>query len=80
MGVVTADEVPLVLSADSALVLFEWLARFNEAEHHDFADQAEQLALWDLAAMLESSLVAPLRDDYYRLLADARAGLRDPTD
>lgn len=50
------DQVHLVLSADEALVFFEWLARFNAAEH-EFDEQAEQRVLWDLESMLESVLV-----------------------
>jgi len=72
------DQVTLVLSADEALVLFEWLSRFNAGEH-EFADQAEQRILWDLESMLESRLVAPFKPDYNALVSAARERVRDPT-
>lgn len=73
------DKVNLTLTTDEALVFFEWLTSFNEAKH-EFGDQAEQLVLWDLEAMLESALVAPLRPDYRVLVDAARERVRDSTD
>lgn len=67
------------LTSDEALVLFEWLTRFDKADD-EFADQAEQRVLWDLEAQLESSLVAPLRPDYDAVLAAARDRIRDAVD
>ena len=66
------DGVIIRLSRDEALVLFEWLhrceneGRFTAPDHH-----AEQVALWNLSALLERELVEPLRPDYARLVADA---------
>lgn len=65
------------LSAAEALVLFEWVARFNRTSRSDFEDQAEQRVLWDLEAMLEAVLVEPLASTYEGLLALARARVRD---
>lgn len=70
-------KVALGLSREEALVLFEWLHRFNQSEGHEFADQAEQRVLWDIEAMLESELVEPLDPKYEELLAAARAKVRD---
>lgn len=69
-------DVTLGLTAAEALVLFEWLARFNLGGGY-FEDQAEQRVLWDLEAMLEKALVAPLRANYADLLARARERVRD---
>jgi hypothetical protein len=69
-------DVTLALNGAEALVLFAWLARFNNGSR-DFEDQAEQRVLWDLEAMLEKALVAPLRADYADLLATARERVRD---
>lgn len=69
-------DVNLALDGDEALVLFEWLARFNNGTS-DFEDQAEQRVLWDLEAMLEKALVAPLRADCTDLLATAPERVRD---
>lgn len=69
-------KVDLDLSADEALVLFEWLSRFNHSEGGTFEDAAEQRVLFDLESKLESILVAPLKPDYKKLLADARYRVR----
>lgn len=72
----TEHTVVLRLTEDQALVLFEWLARFNEEPTGDLRDRAEQFVLFDLENQLESMLVAPLRPDYEELLANARAMVR----
>lgn len=71
--------VKVMLSRDEALVLFDWLTRFN-AKPQAFADQAEQRVLWDLQCLLESTLVEPLRKSYPSLLAEARRRTRDSSD
>jgi hypothetical protein len=70
-------KVTLDLSPDEAIVLFEWLHRFNEAENNEFVDQAEQRVLWNIEAMLESALTEPLHPNYVELIAAARARVRD---
>jgi len=70
-------KVALHLSRDEALVLFEWVSRFNKTSAPAFEDQAEECVLWDLEARLESALVEPFRKDYAGTLADARARVRD---
>ncbi|MCK6515667.1 hypothetical protein L6R46_11515 [Myxococcota bacterium] len=72
--------VAIELTGDQALVLFEWIRRFNEGDAKDLEDQAEERVLWDIAAMLEKELVEPLAQDYDRLLAEARAAVRDRLD
>ena len=69
----------LALTGDEALVLFEWVTRFN-ASDPSFEDQAEQRALWNLEASLERHLVAPLSDNYTARLSEARARVRDPVE
>jgi len=70
-------EVSLTMSANEALVLFDWLARTSDATHPvPFADPAEQLVLWNVEALLERVLVAPLTPDYDVLLDDARRRVR----
>lgn len=73
-----AKDVTLALTQDEAIVLLEWLSRFNVDGDCRFEDQAEQRVLWDLEASLESMLSAPLKPDYAETLARARARLRDP--
>lgn len=74
-----AKKVTLELSNDEALVLFDWIKRFNEATH-TFEDQAEERVLWDIEAMLEEKLVEPFADDYRQKLSAARGRVRDPND
>lgn len=68
--------VTLELTAEHALVLFDWLTRFNGQDREDFEDHAEERVLWDLEAMLEKALTEPFERDYERLLAAARAAVR----
>jgi hypothetical protein len=63
-------DVELRLSGDEALVLHDWLSRFNESDPH-FDDQAEQRVLWNLEALLEKYLAAPLAPDYAESIAGA---------
>lgn len=73
-----SDPIRLDLSADEALVLFEFLARISASDRLGlFEDQAEQRVLWNLEALLEKTLVAPLRPDYAQLLTAARGRVRD---
>lgn len=72
------ERVQIELTGDAALVLFEWVSRFNKREDVEFEDQAEQRVLWDVEASLEAALAEPFSGDYDRLLADARERVRDP--
>ena len=74
------DDATLKLSHDEAIVFFEWLARFNAFEEHQFEDQAEQRVLSDLEAHLESILSEPLTPEYAQVLADARSRVHDPSE
>ena len=69
--------VKLELTGDEALVLYEWLTRFNQRDDVEFADQAEKRVLFDLEAMLEKVLVVPLQSDYAETLSQARSNVRD---
>ena len=72
-----STRVRLEFTSDEALVLYEWLTRFNQRDNTDFSDQAEERVLFDLEAMLEKVLMAPLQSDYAELLAQARSNVRD---
>lgn len=69
--------VPLNLTADEALVLYEFLTRYTDSDQLETVDQAEQRALWNLCALLERVLAQPLDPSYADLLAAARGRLRD---
>lgn len=70
----------LKLTNEEALVLFDWISRFNEDDKNVFQDQAEQRVLWDIEAMLEEQLVEPLDENYDELLKSARDKVRDQED
>ena len=64
------------LTEDEALVLFEFLARWEsdpDQRQLRLDHPAERNALWALQGHLEKTLVAPLKRDYADLLAAARA-------
>lgn len=70
--------VELVLSGDEALVLFDWLARFNKNSNDAVvSDPAEAQVLWDLECSLERVLVSPLKENYEEVLQRARRKVRD---
>ena len=76
---VPPDSIDIALSNDEALVLFEWLARFN-AQEREFEDQAEQRVLWNLEALLETRVPQLFSTDYATRVAEARSRVRDAVD
>jgi hypothetical protein len=74
--VVDDDGVVIELSRDEALVLFEWLHRSEDQDRVSQPEhQAEQVALWNLSALLERALVEPFSQNYRQSVADARERL-----
>lgn len=72
------ESIVLNLSNDEALVLLEWLTRFNEKETPLlFEDQAEERVLFDLESALEKSVSEILCGDYKELLSQARDKIKD---
>ena len=71
------SEVHLRLTPDEALVLFEFLSRYNDTDELRLEDQAKQRALWNLCCLLEKELVEPFNPDYVKLLQSARDRLGD---
>jgi hypothetical protein len=72
------EKISIELTKDETLVLFEFLARFNETEHPDiFEDQAEQKVLWIIEGQLEKQLVEPFRPNYKKIINEARNKIRD---
>ncbi len=68
-------EIKLAFSNAEALVLFDWVARFNENEVST-ADDVEQQVLFNIEAQLESVLVEPLQTDYKAAVNRAKTELR----
>ena len=72
------QKVNIELTKNEAIVLFEFLARFNEKDNKDtFEDQAEQRVLWDIECVLEKQLSEPFRADYQEIVKKARELIRD---
>lgn len=72
------NDVLLRLTKDEALVLLEWLSRFNEGENRGlFQDQAEERVLWDMEACIEQVISASFNSNYTEILAKAREKVRD---
>ena len=74
------EDVSIRLTGDQALVLHDWISRFNESGDATFRDQAEEKVLWFIEGSLEKVLVAPFAPDYLELVSQARARVRDPED
>ena len=70
------ESITIELNHDEALVLFEYLSRFSDSGKLDFADEAEQIALWKLTGLLEKVMVAPFQQNYGELLQAARNRIR----
>jgi hypothetical protein len=77
MSSVPSQSVTLELTGDEALVLFEFLHRFEDTDKLSISDQSEERILWNLSARLEKVLVAPFASNYAQLLEEARERLRD---
>ena len=62
--------VTIELSGDEALVLFEWLAKLDEAELVE--GEAEKRVVWRVEAALERVLAQPFERNYGELVEQAR--------
>ena len=74
------EDVALVLTKDEALVLFEFLSRFDQTGELLVVDQAEERALWNLTCVLEKVLAEPFGATYEEIVKQARERLRDSID
>lgn len=71
-------KVNIQLTNDEAIVLFEFLGRFNKSDDLTrFEDQSEQRVLWDIECILEKELSEPFRVDYHNIVKKAREAVRD---
>lgn len=62
--------ITLELTAQEALVLYDYLRRCDDEGKYSFADQAEERVLWTLEGQLEKSM-AVIFDPNYRKLLEA---------
>jgi hypothetical protein len=65
------DEICIRFSRAEALVLFEWLARVDDAKAAPIEHPAEQKVLWLLEGQLEKQ-VPVFATNYKQLVEDAR--------
>ena len=72
------EAVRLEQTVDEALVLFNFLQRFEDDGTLAILDQAEERVLWNLHCLLEKQLVELFHPEYKALLAAARDRVRDP--
>jgi hypothetical protein len=70
-------KISLELDDDEALVLFEFLHRWESDGNLEITDPSEGYALERLQGALESTLVGIVGPDYDALLETARKGLRE---
>lgn len=72
------ENVYIELTKEEAIVLFEFLSRFNERDDLSrFEDQSEQRVLWDVEYILENKLSEPFQVDYQEIVKKAREAVRD---
>lgn len=72
------DKVLLELTKEEAIVLLDWLSRFNEDEKPElFKDQAEERVLWDVEASIEKVISENFDSNYAEILSKAREKVRD---
>jgi hypothetical protein len=72
------QNINIELTKEEAIVLFEFLGRFNEKDDLSrFEDQSEQRVLWDIECILEKELSEPFRVDYQEIIKKARESVRD---
>ena len=73
----SGKEIVIAINNHEAIVLFDLLHRINHRNLVYFEDQAEERVLFDLEAVLETSISEILSSDYDNLLKIARENIRD---
>lgn len=70
--------VVIKLNQEEALVLLEWLYKFNKEERPTLIqDQSEERILFDLEAVLEAFVSNTFENNYQEALLKARQKIRD---
>ena len=72
------DKLSLNLTKNEALVLFDFLSRFNQSENNIiFEDKAEQKIFWTIEALLEKQLTETFLPNYKDIITEARKEILD---
>src|SRR5689334_8749303 len=75
-GMTKTSDVTITLTSDEALVLFDLLHRWEDADQvTEPQHNGEQVALWNLSALLERELREPFDARYGHLVTAARGRL-----
>lgn len=71
------SDFTIKLSADEALVLFEYFSRFDDTDSLAFEHHSEYLALQKLSGQIDKTTAAMFKTNYDGLLAQARARIAE---
>ncbi|MFE3869602.1 hypothetical protein ACFX5F_00005 [Flavobacterium sp. ZS1P70] len=72
------EELSIKLTKNEALILFDFLSRFNQSENNEiFEDKAEQKIFWTIGALLEKQLTEPFLPNYKDIISEARKEILD---
>lgn len=78
MEALNNNKITLQFSNEEALVLFDWLSRFNENTPSEyFQDQVEQSILWDIEVALEKNIPEIFNSNYEEELLKARIKIKN---
>jgi len=69
-------DVSINLTADEALVLFEWIVAREESTDPNGNPTPEDMALWAIKAALDRQLIEPFLPDYKDRVEAARLRLK----
>ena len=73
---ITDETATISMTRNEALVLFEFLSRFDQDKQLDIRDKAEELVLWQVHGAFECVLTEPFAADYLKRLETARETVR----
>ena len=66
------SSIPMMLSSEEELVLFEWSYRFCETSRLEFDHRSEAVVIDKIAGGLENTLIEPFQANYTEALKSAR--------
>ena len=73
---ITDGTATVTMTRAEALVLFDFLSRFDQNQQLDIRDRAEEFVLWHVHGAFERVLVEPFAADYVKKLEAARETVR----
>ncbi len=73
---ITDETATITMTRAEALVLFEFLSRFDQDEQLDIRDKAEELVLWQVHGAFERVLTEHFAADYLKRVETARETVR----